>query len=716
MQRASSFFLNVIFFLHALLLFFLLFENRIVLPGWLQVVGRLHPAMLHVPIGLLIFLFLMLLARNEFKAKPFRRLMLMLLTLTSLTASITALFGFFLSLQNGYNPDAVIQHKITGITLSFLCYVILIVYDRSEGMTPLFYILSVLVLGFMFVTGHSGGTLTHGENFVLAPILKEPKKEHLADASVYGSVVFPILEKKCTSCHNPAKAKGKLVMTSVADFKRGGKSGKEWVAGKPAESRLIKYLHLPLADEHHMPPDGKPQLTAAEIKLLEKWILGGSDFEVTLPQLHLGDSLRIVAEAFVIEKTRNAAGPDYDFPFAPAAVVEKLNTPLRAVFPLYRESPALQADFFVQESFETGSLAELEEVKEQLVVLNLSKMPVTDQALSTIGKFRHLEKLNLNFSNVSGSGLASLQSLDRLALISLAGTNVEAKSLKPVLDLPSLREIYIWNTKVTEKEKTDLQKQYPQIAIVTTQFKNDKVLRLGKPGLVNEGIIRRDELVELRHSMPGVEILYTLDGTNPDSLKSAVYTEPIKLMSTAKIKAVACREGWFCSELFEMTCFLDGYKPEQTELLSDTDSYYRGEGAKSLTDKEIGFIEVLNAPPWLGYKDRPFVAGFDFGSNPPEISSLVLSYADSPGGTYFPPESVEVWGGSDKKNVKLIKSFKPQMPVKGRAQQVEALYLPLPTSHHPYYKIVAKPVAKLPSWHDAKGKKGWLLVDEVLFY
>src|SRR4051812_19265879 len=106
MQRANRYLLNFIFFCQALLLFLLFFENRIALPVWLQVVGRLHPAMLHLPIGLLLFAFVMLLVRSEFKSKPYRRIMLIVLTLVSLTASLTALFGFFLSLQGDYNDDA----------------------------------------------------------------------------------------------------------------------------------------------------------------------------------------------------------------------------------------------------------------------------------------------------------------------------------------------------------------------------------------------------------------------------------------------------------------------------------------------------------------------------------------------------------------------------------------------------------------------------------
>lgn len=712
MQRANGILLNLIFFFQVLLLFLLFFESRVVLPSWLQIAGRLHPAILHVPIGLLVFLGVLLLARNEFKEKPFRRILLILLTSIAITTSITALFGFFLSLQSGYDEGAIVQHKIVGILLSFLCYVLLLIYQNSDRTTPAFYTLTAIAIGFMFFAGHSGGSITHGGNFVFAPLTQVAAGPE-ENASIYQSVIFPVLEKKCVACHNEAKAKGKLIMTSTDDFLRGGEHGKEWIEGKPEESRLIKFIHLPLSDDNHMPPDGKPQLSKQEIVLLEQWIKNGADFNVTADALKESDSLRMIAAS--METTGHKKVQDYAFSAVSESTIRKLTSPGRVVFPLFQNSPALQADFFMAESFNMKALEELEPVKEQLVILNLSKMPVTDDGLSVIAGFRNLERLNINFTEISGAGLSRLRALEKLQSLSLAGTNVDANGIKVLFDLPQLTELYVWNTKITEEDKSTFEKQFPQVTVVTTQFKNDKILRLGKPGLANEGIVRQGELVALRHSMPAVKIYYTLDGTQPDTTKGDVFRDPFKLESTKKVKAIACKDGWYCSSMFEITCFLDGYTPEKTELLTKTDSYFRGDGVKALTDKEIGFIEVLNAPPWIGYKETDFAAGFDFGSKPPEVKEIVISYADSPGGSFFPPEEVEVWGGSGRERLRLITSLRPQMPEKYRAQQVEALRIPITPSQFPYYKIVAKPIAKLPAWHNSKGKKGWLLIDEVIF-
>ena len=77
MQSTRRILFNLIFFLQALLLFLLFFEDRLELPAWLQVAGRLHPAVLHVPIGLLIFLVVIVMVQNEFKKKAFQKIVLL---------------------------------------------------------------------------------------------------------------------------------------------------------------------------------------------------------------------------------------------------------------------------------------------------------------------------------------------------------------------------------------------------------------------------------------------------------------------------------------------------------------------------------------------------------------------------------------------------------------------------------------------------------------
>ena len=54
MQRNKNIIFNIAFAINCLLIFLLVFESRIALPAWVQVIGRMHPLLLHFPVTLLV--------------------------------------------------------------------------------------------------------------------------------------------------------------------------------------------------------------------------------------------------------------------------------------------------------------------------------------------------------------------------------------------------------------------------------------------------------------------------------------------------------------------------------------------------------------------------------------------------------------------------------------------------------------------------------------
>jgi uncharacterized membrane protein len=413
MERISRIVINVIFCIQILLIFLLFVEDKVHLPVWLQVAGRMHPLVLHLPIGILIFLVVLMFFQKQIDSSVTNQIIHIGLLLTSLSASISALFGFFLSLQSDYGYDVLMRHKVSGVILSFLCYAVLL-WNKGGLKRSVFLGLGIVSFLTLIIAGHTGSVLTHGENFLFAPISKSTVVLTAENSSVYKFAVEPILERKCFTCHNESKAKGKLIMTSEAQFKAGGEHGKPWVEGKPMESRMIKAFYLPISHDEHMPPDGKPQLTQLEIATLKAWIKAGADFEKKLNQFSDGDSLKFMVASLVAVQPSAPEEPEYTFSAASDDVIKKMNNPFRSVFPFYEGSPALQADFFVKKYFEIKFLEELQAVKDQLVILNLSKMPVTDKDLSILKSFKNLEQVNLNFSAVTGSGLIELNQLKNL--------------------------------------------------------------------------------------------------------------------------------------------------------------------------------------------------------------------------------------------------------------------------------------------------------------
>ena len=103
----------------------------------------------------------------------------------------------------------------------------------------------------------------------------EPKPAADPNAPVsFSGQVLPVLQRKCQGCHQPAKAKGKLVLTSFEALKAGGETGPGFEPGKPADSQLVENVSGP---KPLMPPQGPP-LTPEEVASLTRWVAqGGHD-------------------------------------------------------------------------------------------------------------------------------------------------------------------------------------------------------------------------------------------------------------------------------------------------------------------------------------------------------------------------------------------------------------------------------------------------------
>jgi len=92
----------------------------------------------------------------------------------------------------------------------------------------------------------------------------------------YVREVEPLLRRACFGCHQPAKAKGKLDLTSHAALMAGGRGGPAVVPGAPAESLLLE-LVLPFDGEPpEMPEDAEP-LGEVQTELLRRWIAEGAE-------------------------------------------------------------------------------------------------------------------------------------------------------------------------------------------------------------------------------------------------------------------------------------------------------------------------------------------------------------------------------------------------------------------------------------------------------
>ena len=716
-QRILS---NLSFFIIVMLLFLLFFQNKVSLPPSLQAVGRMHPLLLHLPIGLLVISFILWIGKKNIDSASFQKIFILVLQVTAFTASLTALMGFFLSREGGYDENILLKHKVLGITTAILSYTLILVYQSFPEKKFVFGTAITLSIAAMILGSHFGSNLTHGEGFVWQPLRseKEVEEEKITDStSLFAAAIQPILKSKCFSCHNEKKAKGQLVMTTEEKILAGGKNGPIWKSGDALNSHIIQNINLPEEEKKHMPPKGKPQLSEEEIDFLFVWIQSDADMKKTMKDYADDDTVKTLASKF-IHLPKEEAERTYSFAAAPASLIQKMSGAFCSVFPLSQNSPALQADFFVREKFDRKKLEELLRVKEQLVVLNLGNMPVEDADMKTINQFPNLEKLTLNNSLITNNGLNEIKKLKSLRSLSLAGTKIDKNAGQSFSQLDSLKEVFIWNTKISAIEADELQKQNKKIRFDRGYIPDaNEILTLTPPAVKNEEfILNADEKIELKQQIAGTTIRYTIDGTDPDSTKSAIYNDPITTNGFIMIKARSVKPGWYSSTIASFSFFKKGIKPNRAELINQPNEKYKGEGAATVIDSKKGLAENFNDLAWLGFREQPFAALFYFDTAK-TINSISISYNESVQSYLLPPEQIEIWGGDDKGKLKLLKKVAPPQPSKEEKDVVraEGIKIDIPQSAFRCYKIIAKNISKIPAWHPGKGQKAWVFVDEIFF-
>ncbi len=695
-----------------LLLLFLIFSDQLVIPAWLQVLGRMHPVILHFPIVLVLIYFVLVLfiPKKNTAEKWYTELSEWILLFAALTAVLTALMGIFLSREAGYDADSITAHKYLGSIISFLLFIIYFSRNFFEKRQVLLKVTAASSSIIIIWAGHLGGDITHGENFVLAPVTPSHIKPPvgLNDAFIYADLVEPILESKCMGCHNSKKAKGELIMETKELLLKGGKNGKLWDTTKSDLGLLMRRIHLPLEEKEHMPPDGKPQLTDEEAAILYEWIREGSVFDKQVIDLPVTDTLRILASKVL----KQSSDEVYDFAAADEKQINKLSNNNRVITPVAMQSPALVVNFYNKPFYNSKQLEELQPLATQIVELNLENMPVSDGDIKTIAQFKNLRRLNLNFTEITGSTLNQLKDLSLLKSLSLSGTPVKPSQLITLTSLPKLRAVYLWNTNVDTKDISSLEEKNKNITY-QTGFKGDStILKLTPPILENDNfVLTQSTPVKLKHYIKGTVIRYTLDDKDPDSLSSPIYDTSIKINADLTLKAKAFKPGWISSDIIEQHFFKGNYHVDSAVLLSKVDDKYKANGAKTIIDGEKSDMNFASGK-WIACKENPMEVMLLF-NKPVEASSITLSMLQQIGAYIFPPAQVEVWGGNNKNNLRLLNTLKPEQPTKKSTDGNLAVKCSFNKTSVSCIKLLVTPVKSLPAWHAGKGQKGWVFVDEV---
>lgn len=414
---------------------------------WLQFLGRFHPLLVHLPIGLIVLW--PLLEIGGTKRPAFREAAGFVLQLAVATCLAAILFGLLLAHGSGEIGTTVTRHMRGGIALALELLLALSVRDSwlaGQG-SRWYFLLLTAALATLLWTAHQGGSLTHGSDY-LTRYMPQGLRGFLAPSAVsshpnsfFARQIFPVLDTKCVACHGTNKEQGGLRLDSYESLMAGGKDGIVIAPRNPDSSLLLKKVTLPPSDPHFMPAEGRTPLTPDEVSRIRGWVQAGASPEaVRVPGVSLaedreepppvGDYSALMTEIRSIEESQGAK-------LVPVSANPADGLILRTID--------------VAAGFDDAQLKKFRRFAPFIVEAELGRTSVTDASIDTLIQFKNLRALHLESTAVTGRTLRKLSALPQLSYLNLSATKVTSDALAPLKSMPNLRHLYLFETPAEPK-------------------------------------------------------------------------------------------------------------------------------------------------------------------------------------------------------------------------------------------------------------------------
>lgn len=692
----------VVIALSALLAFCLATEGFLQLPTLLQWAGRFHLLILHFPIVLVLLLAALIWWKAEILQSEW-------IGVVAVITLATALSGLFLSAQDQDGGALLERHKWAGAVTAFLSVGI---YWGSKYIfkQKLFKRIYVSIWSFCIIlTGHWGGSLTHGEQFLAYPRVEKDLADLPDDPLIYAHLVEPILEKRCVSCHSETKKKGGLLLTSYTALRKGGKKGDLIDTANWHNSLLIKRLTLPLDHKEHMPPQSKPQLSEQELSILRWWVAKGATDTLALRHLPSGDSLGNLVK-HIIQSSQSDRWAH--LPNIKDETISRLGNHFCTIQRISANSQALSIQLFAHPDFSEKDIEKLLPLAKNAVELDLSGLPVGDAAMRTVARFKALERLEIDRTGVTDTGLAQLKDLNNLRVLKAYQTRLTDQSLPVFRQWKKLQRLYLWETGVSAEALKSLPHLIADTGIDTTAITFKAIL--SKPEILDpRAFFDAPFSLKVFHRIKGIDIRYTLDGSEPTAQSTLLGKDSIIFIDKPiKVKYIATKAGWESSPIDSIELWRTGPPPPVTKLVHPPNDSYKGRGVASLFDHKKAGISY-NDSLWLGFREEPMILEVSW-PEPKVLSQVALSVLVDVDAYIFPPTRIEVWGGLEMNKLRRIGVLQQKMPATSIPAALRFFNCEVNPAPVRYLHIKASPLPVLPAWHPGKGDKGWIFVDEVV--
>ncbi|MEN2281872.1 c-type cytochrome domain-containing protein [Algoriphagus sp. SE2] len=463
--------------------------------------GRFHSLTVHLPIGFLLLAAILFLLSLSKKFNFLIKALPLTILLTAITAVLSVVLGLLLAQEGGYPEGSLFWHKAMGIAVAilsvFLTIFILGYFDKTRQGNSLMERLNINTIESTVVdhkkgvgiflaaavvcisiTGHLGGNLTHGENYLYAyaptfiqeflydPNLEKSSLEFPKDADstlVFDHIIQPILIQKCASCHDSETQKGGLQVTSLESLLTGGETGPALEAGSPQSSELYKRVTLDPKSRKYMPPKGVT-LSYGEITLLKYWIDNGmnSDLKVTDQELP-GEIQELLESTYGLSTKKKALYEKMNVDAASEETLAKVREQGFRVSALSEENNFLEV--VANGKLKRENLEALSSIENQITWLDLGEAAIEDSWMEIVAGFPNLTRLLLDNNPITDKGTIPLDRLENLESINLYNTAVGDSTLNLLATLPNLQSVYLWKTKVSKDLVAKLSEVNPKLKV-----------------------------------------------------------------------------------------------------------------------------------------------------------------------------------------------------------------------------------------------------------
>lgn len=448
----------------------------------INIFGHFHPLLVHLPIGILLFAILIHGLSYKKRFSNFDSILPFTYLIGAIAAILSCLSGLALSTNGEYDEQILFYHQWLGITVAIISMVG--AYFTKKQKTTISKWVSITLLLLILITGHYGGTLTHGEGFLTKSnttqikVATKPIITNTQEAFLYADMIQPILEEKCYGCHSKIKQKGKLRLDTKEWILKGGEDGIVIHNGTALNSPLYKRIILDPVDEKHMPPKGKPQITEQERILIEWWINSGGYFDKKIKELV--QPANILPILLSLEKNSSKPLVNDEVPLneikpANQNSINQLTKIGVTILKVANTSNYLTANFITVVNSNDTIANLIKSVSANMVWLKMPRMNFTNSVVAAIASCDSLTKLNIEHANITDNQLNQFQNLTRIRYLNLVGTKITLQGLLQLKNLNQLSELYLGETPISNKDSLLIQKAFPKAKIIFGNYRTQNL-------------------------------------------------------------------------------------------------------------------------------------------------------------------------------------------------------------------------------------------------